>query len=322
MFISQPTYKLDAVRQIAGPNCHDFDDITPDQIRVNTIKNPFVKGIHNDVSLTVNGRALFLIEAQSTWTVNIIPRIECYYHKYFSDWLYTDKKGDIYGTTPIAIPRPYFCCVYTGTKDVPDEISLRKDFAHDSSFPIDLVVKVIHNESEELLGQYVAAARLMTAGFKEHGYTKETAQELIDKCIKSGYLVKFMTENKGEVMDILEVIGDAGFWEKRHIDNLEEEIEGLKNDKQQLEINNQQLESDKQQLEINNQQLESDKQQLQTYSAALAAKLDNAICVHLSKCHGMTRDAAMNDLAQNFRLDTEEAETYMRKHWDTIPKES
>ena len=101
----------------------------------------------------------------------------------------------------------------------------------------------------------------MTTRFKENGYTKETSQELIDKRGRSGYLVKFMTENKVELMDILDVMEGAGFQEKRR--NLEEEIESRKSD-----------------------------------SAALAAKLDNVIYAHLLKSHGMTKDAAMNDLAR------------------------
>lgn len=52
-----------------------------------TIENVLTDNLYNDLGFIANNRLLILIEAQSTWTVNILLRILLYlaqsYHEYF-----------------------------------------------------------------------------------------------------------------------------------------------------------------------------------------------------------------------------------------------
>ncbi len=65
----------------------DDKQTTEDDIKDITINNVLVDDIYNDLGFSVGNRLLILIEAQSTWTVNILFRILMYlvqtYREYF-----------------------------------------------------------------------------------------------------------------------------------------------------------------------------------------------------------------------------------------------
>ena len=75
-------------------------DATEDTLDIVTIDNVLTDNLYNDLGIMVgNSRLLLLLEAQSSWTVNILIRILLYlaqsYHEYFertSQSLYKSKK--------------------------------------------------------------------------------------------------------------------------------------------------------------------------------------------------------------------------------------
>lgn len=137
MFLRIPEYKVKAVQQIAEKECHDFDDITPDEIKVTSLGNVFVQSIHNDVSMEARGKSMFLIEAQSTWSINILVRVLIYYSAILFQWAFGKSDINIYGSKRIEIPRPYFCYAYTGDrKSVPNTLSPRRHYAEDPKYPL------------------------------------------------------------------------------------------------------------------------------------------------------------------------------------------
>jgi hypothetical protein len=63
-------------------------DATEDALDIVTIENVLTDNLYNDLGIIVGGnKLLLLIEAQSTWTMNILIRILMYlaqtYHEYF-----------------------------------------------------------------------------------------------------------------------------------------------------------------------------------------------------------------------------------------------
>lgn len=80
---------------------HPEDVVTEaDDLRNITIKNVLTNGMYNDLGFLAGERLLILVEAQSSWTVNIIIRSLMYlvqtYHDYFESTdqdLYASKKG-------------------------------------------------------------------------------------------------------------------------------------------------------------------------------------------------------------------------------------
>ena len=75
-------------------------DATKNTLDIVTIDNVLTDNLYNDLGIMVgNSRLLLLLEAQSSWTVNILIRILLYlaqsYHEYFertSQSLYKSKK--------------------------------------------------------------------------------------------------------------------------------------------------------------------------------------------------------------------------------------
>ena len=75
-------------------------EATEDTLDIVTIDNVLTDNLYNDLGIMVgNNRLLLLLEAQASWTVNILIRILLYlaqsYHEYFertSQSLYKTKK--------------------------------------------------------------------------------------------------------------------------------------------------------------------------------------------------------------------------------------
>ena len=80
-------------------------------------------GEYNDCGLLVRDKLLLLVEAQATFTVNVVVRILLYLAETYRR-LIADNKLDLYGSKPVKIPRPELYVIYTGSKrDVPDTTS-------------------------------------------------------------------------------------------------------------------------------------------------------------------------------------------------------
>ncbi len=95
-----------------------------DDIEIVTIQNVLTTGQHNDLGFTVGDRLLVLVEAQSTWSPNIVLRALLYAAQTIKDYV-REHKLDIYGSVPVEIPLPELYVVYTGSKaDVPEELTL------------------------------------------------------------------------------------------------------------------------------------------------------------------------------------------------------
>lgn len=60
---------------------------TEDPLMDVTIENVLTDNLYNDLGFIVNNKLMILIEAQSTWTMNILVRVLLYlaqsYHEYF-----------------------------------------------------------------------------------------------------------------------------------------------------------------------------------------------------------------------------------------------
>jgi hypothetical protein len=87
-----------------------------------------------------NNRLLLLLEAQSSWTVNILIRILLYlaqsYHEYFER-----TSQSLYKSTKVKMPKPELYIIYTGNKGKkPDIISLSQEFFDGAD--IDIEVRV------------------------------------------------------------------------------------------------------------------------------------------------------------------------------------
>ena len=137
-------------------------DATEDTLDIVTIDNVLTDNLYNDLGIMVgNNRLLLLLEAQSSWTVNILIRILLYlaqsYHEYFertSQSLYKSKK--------VKMPKPELYVIYTGNKGrKPDTISLSQEFFDGADIDIEIKAKVIYeSDKDNIINEYIVFCKV------------------------------------------------------------------------------------------------------------------------------------------------------------------
>ena len=98
---------------------------------------------YNDLGFKVGSRLMILVEAQSTWTENIIVRCIMYLAQTWKDYFISSKQS-VYASTKLEFPEPELYVLYTGSKTISKtEISLSEEFFVGKPIAIDAKVKVL-----------------------------------------------------------------------------------------------------------------------------------------------------------------------------------
>ena len=180
-------------------------DATEDTLDIVTIDNVLTDNLYNDLGIMAgNNRLLLLLEAQSSWTVNILIRILLYlaqsYHEYFertSQSLYKSKK--------VKMPKPELYVIYTGNKGrKPDTISLSKEFFNGADIDIEIKAKVIYeSDKDNIINEYIVFCKVFNEQIKEHGMTKQAVTETIRICKDRNILKQYLSSKELEVVTIM-----------------------------------------------------------------------------------------------------------------------
>ena len=115
----------------------DDKDISVDDIKIINLRNDeaFTNKQYNDLGFLVRDRLIVMVEAQSTWSVNIVIRIFLYLAESYDTYI-KENKLDIYKGTKVKIPKLELYVIYTGKKNsVPESISLSEEFFQGDNFP-------------------------------------------------------------------------------------------------------------------------------------------------------------------------------------------
>ena len=80
-----------------------------------TMKNILMRDLYNDLGFTVREKLLLLVEAQSTWTVNVIFRLFLYLAETWGEYVKVTKQN-IYGTKKITLPQTEAYVIFTGDR--------------------------------------------------------------------------------------------------------------------------------------------------------------------------------------------------------------
>ena len=192
--------------------------ITEDDLQDITIRNVLINDLYNDLGFRVGDRLIILVEAQSTWSVNIIYRSLLYLATTYRN--YTDANGyDMYSSTRIPLPKPELYVIYTGDrKDRPEEISLSEEF-----FPgiedlcMEIKVKMIYGtENNDIISQYVYFSKVYNEQRKLHGSTRKTVEETIRICKDANVLKEYLESREGEVVTMMMTLFDEEQLMKNH----------------------------------------------------------------------------------------------------------
>ena len=198
-------YLLQLYKALHPEDCN----VTEDEIADVTIKHVLVDADYNDLGFSVGNRLMILIESQSTWTLNIIIRALMYliqtYHDYFKR-----TNQNLYGSKKVNMPMPELYVIFTGErKNIPNTISLSKEFFDGAKISIDAEVKVLYQENEkDIIGQYIIFSKVYNEQRNIYGNTKQAVTETIRICKDRNVLREYLESKEQEVVDIMMTLFD------------------------------------------------------------------------------------------------------------------
>ena len=84
--------------------------------------------MYNDLGFMIDKRLIILVEAQSTWTANIILRALMYLAQTYHDYI-AKEELNVYSSKALDLPEPEMYVIYTGNKKIAKEsITLSEEF--------------------------------------------------------------------------------------------------------------------------------------------------------------------------------------------------
>lgn len=197
---AEPKYLLQLYKSIHPEDTEAMEE----DLETITLENIFTDDIYNDLGFIKGNKLMVLVEAQSTWTSNIIIRGLEYlvnsYRRYF-----INNNIDLYKSKKVKLPKPELYVIYTGNrKKKPEEITLTDEFFGGEKSAVEVTVKVIYDgEKGDIINQYVTFTKIIDEQVKIHGRTKQAVLEAIRICKNESVLKEYLENRESEVVDIM-----------------------------------------------------------------------------------------------------------------------
>ena len=225
---SDKKYTLELYRAL-----HPEDEnVTEQDINIVTLENIMLNQPYNDLVFMVGNRLMILVEAQSTWSVNILVRGLIYMAQTIGEHIEKTEQSP-YGSKKLSIPSPEFYVIYTGDrKERPKELTLTDEFFGGRKCSIDATVKMIYGgENGDIISQYVTFAKVLNGEVQKYGRTKKAIVETIKICRDKNVLKAYLESKGREVTNIMLDLFNQEAQLKRYVKccvaDREEEILGI-----------------------------------------------------------------------------------------------
>ena len=198
------------------------ESITEADLEIVTLQSILLNGIYNDLGFLVRkDKLMILVEAQSTWSPNIVIRSLIYLMNTCQEY-FTKRKIQLYGSSKTQMPKPELYVIYTGEEgNHPDVLSLKDEFFPDTDCCIEAKVKVIYlRNSNDIINQYIGFCRVFNEQVALYGRTLKAAKEIVRICRDMDLLSDYLGEREMEVEGIMLALFDQEqVWniEKEHI---------------------------------------------------------------------------------------------------------
>ena len=188
----------------------DQRQINPEDIEILTIQNIILRGIYNDLGFRVKDEIIILMEAQTTYTTNIVLRILFYLSETLKNYIIDSSENknlnELYNTKPRIIPKIKLFVVYTGDKMMQDHDLHLKDVMveNDIISDIDMKVRVLcTGNKKSILGQYILFTRVYTKQKKECKDIETAVKNTIEICMNDDILKEYLDYRKMEVQEMI-----------------------------------------------------------------------------------------------------------------------
>ena len=177
----------------------DQDDIKEEDIEILTIQNIILRGIYNDLGFKVKDEIIILMEAQTTYTTNIVLRILFYLSETLKNYIIDSSENknlnELYNTKVRKIPKIKLFVVYTGDKLMQDhdlylsDVMVENDIVSD----IDMKVRVLCTGSKEsILRQYILFTQIFSKQKKECKDIETAVKRTIEICMDDEILKEYL----------------------------------------------------------------------------------------------------------------------------------
>ena len=188
----------------------DQDDIKEEDIEILTIQNIILRGIYNDLGFRVKDEIIILMEAQTTYTTNIVLRILFYLSETLKNYIIQSSENknlnELYNTKVRIIPKIKLFVVYTGDKLMQDhdlylsDVMVENDIVSD----IDMKVRVLCTGSKEsILRQYILFTQIFSKQKKECKDIETAVKRTIEICMDDEILKEYLDYRKMEVQEMI-----------------------------------------------------------------------------------------------------------------------
>ena len=182
-----------------------------------TLRNILVDDQYNDLGFTVRDRQLILLEAQSTWSANIVLRILMYLTETWNAALVNEN---LYSTVPVHLPKPELYVLYTGDrKERPEWLSLADTYFDGDDTYLEVRVRMLYGDGsvDGILNQYVLFTKVFDEQVRLYGRTEKAVAETIRICREAGALEKYLASHEREVVRIMTSLFDQDHVTKNYV---------------------------------------------------------------------------------------------------------
>lgn len=208
--------------------------VSVDDLQNVTIESVITDGIYNDLGFQVKDKILILIEAQSTWSENILIRSLIYLMRTYQEY-FEKKEISLYGSKKVSLPKPELYVIYTKEKkNHPELLSFKESFFGDEECCLEAKIKVLYEDkTDSIINQYIKFCMIMDDQIRRHGRTMEAVKKAIAICRDEKLLDEYLRSREVEVEGIMFTLFDqekiTKFWEReiREESRAEGRAEGL-----------------------------------------------------------------------------------------------
>ena len=190
-----------------------------------TSSNILLDQPYNDLGFLVGDILIILVEAQSTWSINILIRLILYVAQKYND-LINAQRWNVYGTKALELPEPEFYVIYTGDRrERPEEINLSRAFFGGRKVGLDATAKVLYGGKDDIISQYVTFCHVLDEQYRKFGRTASAVRETIRICKDRNVLKKYLEEREKEVISIMLTLFDQETAERNYIASVTREVD-------------------------------------------------------------------------------------------------
>ena len=178
--------------------------ISQEDIRIFTLSSVLTNQPYNDLGLLIRDILIVLVEAQTTWSENIIFRLVGYFYNSVIKYL-NEHNQKIYGEKTVTIPKIKAFVLYAGPEKVDKSfLSLRDVFyGGDQSQPDFFATVIQASNGTGILGEYIGFCDVLNTQLNQYNDSEKAILATIEICIQKGFLAKYLNSHRKEVYDIM-----------------------------------------------------------------------------------------------------------------------